>query len=273
MPRRTNNIDIDAMTGMSMSTRQSRRGAVTLTGQSRQPLYKEVKLAITRMLSSGEMQAGEAIPTEKQLCEIFGTSIGTIRRAIDELVAEHVLIRQQGRGTFLAPYSPDRMLNIFFNIVSKDGRREVPIVQTLSFQNDISDAETAKELAIRDGDEIYKIHNIMLMGGEPAVLDEIRISSVLFPGLTETEFVSRDMTIYDLYQNRFGINVIRTSDRLRSIPADVSTAKRLNIPLGMPLLEILRVAVTFEDRPVEWRRTLLNTENFEYRNLLKSDGL
>ncbi|WP_420730043.1 GntR family transcriptional regulator [Hwanghaeella sp. 1Z406] len=256
-----------------MSTRQSRRGAVTLTGQSRQPLYKEVKLAITRMLSSGEMQAGEAIPTEKQLCEIFGTSIGTIRRAIDELVAEHVLIRQQGRGTFLAPYSPDRMLNIFFNIVSKDGRREVPIVQTLSFQNDISDAETAKELAIRDGDEIYKIHNIMLMGGEPAVLDEIRISSVLFPGLTETEFVSRDMTIYDLYQNRFGINVIRTSDRLRSIPADVSTAKRLNIPLGMPLLEILRVAVTFEDRPVEWRRTLLNTENFEYRNLLKSDGL
>lgn len=272
MPRRSPSTETDSPMTAPKPARRGRRESVTLMGDSRQPLYKEVKFAITRMLSSGDIQAGEAIPTEKELCAMFGTSIGTIRRAIDELVAEHVLIRQQGRGTFLAPYSPERMLNFFFHIVSHDGHREVPIVQTLSFEADTADAPTAEALGIRADDPIHRVFNIMLMGGEPAVLDEIRIPEALFPGLTEAAFVARDTTIYDLYQSRFGINVIRTLDRLRAIPADARTAKRLNIALGMPLLEIIRVAVTFEDRPVEWRRTLLNTENFEYRNLLKSDG-
>lgn len=272
MPRRSPSTETDPPVTAPKPARRGRRESVTLMGDSRQPLYKEVKFAITRMLSSGDIQAGEAIPTEKELCAMFGTSIGTIRRAIDELVAEHVLIRQQGRGTFLAPYSPERMLNFFFHIVSHDGHREVPIVQTLSFEAATADAPTAEALGIRAGDPIHRVFNIMLMGGEPAVLDEIRIPEALFPGLTEAAFVARDTTIYDLYQSRFGINVIRTLDRLRAIPADARTAKRLNIALGMPLLEIIRVAVTFEDRPVEWRRTLLNTENFEYRNLLKSDG-
>lgn len=271
MPRRSSTEKTESAAA-AKPARRSRRDAIALMGDSGQPLYKEVKLAITRMLSSGEVQAGEAIPTEKQLCEMFGTSIGTIRRAIDELVAERVLIRQQGRGTFLAPYSPERMLNFFFHIVHRDGHREVPIVQTLSFEESTADAETAAELAIRDGDAIYRIFNMMLMGGEPAVLDEIRISTAMFPGLTEAEFVARDTTIYGLYQSKYGINVLRTLDRLRAVAAEARTAKRLNIALGTPLLEIIRVAVTFEDRPVEWRRTLLHTETFEYRNLLKTDS-
>lgn len=270
MPRRSSTAKAAAVA--AKPGKRGRRDAIALMGDSGQPLYKEVKLAITRMLSSGEIRPGEAIPTEKQLCELFGTSIGTIRRAIDELVAEHVLIRQQGRGTFLAPYSPERMLNFFFHIVHRDGHREIPIVQTLSFKDAKADAATAEELAIREGDPIHKIFNLMLMGGEPAVLDEIRISRAMFPELTEAEFVARDTTIYGLYQSKFGINVLRTLDRLRAVAADARTAKRLNVAAGTPLLEIIRVAVTFEDRPVEWRRTLLHTETFEYRNLLKSDS-
>lgn len=269
MPRRFSTAKAAAA---AKPAKRGRRDAIALMGDSSQPLYKEVKLAITRTLSSGEIRPGEAIPTEKQLCELFGTSIGTIRRAIDELVAEHVLIRQQGRGTFLAPYSPERMLNFFFHIVHRDGHREIPIVQTLSFKDAKADAATAEELAIREGEPIHKIFNLMLMGGEPAVLDEIRISRAMFPELTEAAFVARDTTIYGLYQSRFGINVLRTLDRLRAVAADARTAKRLNVTAGTPLLEIIRVAVTFEDRPVEWRRTLLHTETFEYRNLLKSDS-
>jgi GntR family transcriptional regulator len=251
---------------------RGRREAVTMMGDGRQPLYKEVKLAITRMLSSGEIQPGEAIPTEKQLCNMFGTSIGTVRRAIDELVAEHVLIRQQGRGTFLAPYSPERMLNVFFHIVRHDGYREIPLVQTLSFGPGQADTETAAELGIEEGEPIHHVLNLMLMRGEPVVLDEIRMPQALFPGLTEAEFVARDGTIYALYQSRFGINVIRTLDRLRATAAEPATAKRLNVALGTPLLEIVRVAVTFEDRPVEWRRSLLRTDNYEYRNTLSPEG-
>lgn len=77
------------------------------------PLYKEVKLRLTRGLAAGEWKPGEAIPSEARLAERFNVSIGTIRKAIDELVAERILVRQQGRGTFVASHTEgDHMIHI-----------------------------------------------------------------------------------------------------------------------------------------------------------------
>ena len=242
-------------------------------GTGSRPLYKEVKLALTRLLSSGEIGAGEAIPTEKQLCEQYGVSIGTVRKAIDELVTERILIRQQGRGTFLATYSEERMLNYFWHIVRKDGVREIPIVQTLSFEEARASAKTAKDLSIGVGDEIFRINNFLILGGEPVLFDEIEIARAMFPTLTEDIFAKRDSTVYGFYQSAFGINVIRTFDKLGAVAADVTTAKRLGVPLGMPLLEIRRVAYTFEDQPVESRRSLMITEKYEYYNTLSSNDM
>lgn len=231
------------------------------------PLYKKVKLEITRSLSSGKLEPGAALPTEQQLATGYGLSVGTIRRAIAELVAEKILIRQQGRGTFLTPFSAERMLNSFWHIVRKDGVREVPIVQTLTFEQTRADGLTASRLAIKPGDRIYKIINLMLMGGNPVLVDDVRISQALFPDLTKTEFVARDTTIYGLYQDRFRINVIRTLDHVTATSADPETAKLLGVPRGKPLLEIARVAFTFNDMPVECRRSLLCTDNYEYLDI------
>ncbi len=250
--------------------RRARRAVIISTDGSR-PLYKEVKLAITRILSAGEIGGGDAIPTEKQLSERFGVSVGTIRKAIDELVAERVLIRQQGRGTFLATLSPERMLNYFWHIVRKDGTREVPIVQTLSFRKGPADTETAAQLALAPGAGIIHIRNLLLLGGEPVIIDDIRIPQAMFPGLTEADFVARDTTVYGLYQSRFNVSVIKAFDRLGAVPADPVSAKLLGVALSTPLLRADRVALTFEDRPVEYRRSLLLTDRYEYHNALTSE--
>ncbi|WP_200909918.1 GntR family transcriptional regulator [Azospirillum thiophilum] len=250
--------------------RRAQRAVIMSTDGSR-PLYKEVKLAITRILSAGEVGGGDAIPTEKQLSERFGVSVGTIRKAIDELVAERVLIRQQGRGTFLAPLSPERMLNYFWHIVRKDGTREVPIVQTLGFQGVPADAETAARLGIPPGAGIFRIRNLLLLGGEPVIIDDIRIAQAMFPGLTEADFVSRDTTVYGLYQSRFNVSVLKAFDRLSAVAADPASAKQLGVALSTPLLQIDRIALTFEDRPVESRRSLLLTDRYEYHNALTSE--
>jgi GntR family transcriptional regulator len=231
------------------------------------PLYRKIKLEITRTLSSGQMEPGAALPTEEQLAARYGISVGTVRRAMSELVAEKILVRQQGRGTFLAPFSPERMLNSFWHIVRKDGFREVPIVQTLRFERAQADAATAQRLAIRTGDPIYKIVNLMLMGGNPVLVDDVRISQAQFPGLTKSEFVSRDTTIYGLFQNRYRVIVVRTVDSVTSVPADVETAKLLGVTPATPLLEIMRVAYTFHEQPVECRRSLLYTQNYEFRDI------
>lgn len=251
--------------------RRGRHKAVPALGNERLALYKRIKLEVTRTLSSGAFGAGEPPPTEKQLEARYRVSIGTIRRAMDDLVAEHVVVRQQGRGTFLSTFSPERMLNRFWPVFRKDGGREIPIVQTLSFLAERADAGTARALALTRGDPTYHIVNLMLIGGNPALVDDVRLPKVLYPGLTEQNFVSREMTMYGLYQSRYEVNVVRTVDRLHGVAADPQTARRFGVAIGTPLLAVIRIAYTFDDKPVELRRTLLYTEAYEYRNAIGSE--
>ena len=260
--------EVSSWDGRPSTQRKGRRLASLGFEGDGLPLFKRIKLEITRLLSAGRIQAGEALPTEKELSDRYGVSVGTIRRAIDELVAEHVVIRQQGRGTFVATFSPERMLNRFWGVVRKDGVREIPIVQPLRFADIKADARAAARLAVPPGAPLLEIVNLMLMGGNPVIVDHVLLPRALFQGLDREGFVSREGTMYWLYQSRFGINVIRAEDRLHGISADAETARMLGVARASPLLEIERVAYTFDDRPVESRRTLLLTNGYEYRNAI-----
>src|SRR5438105_11683185 len=160
------------------------------------PLYKEVKLRVTRDLAAGEWKAGEAIPSESRLAERFNVSIGTIRKAIDELVAERILLRQQGRGTFVATHTEDRTLFYFFHIVGKDGSREVPVTELLSFRKGRANATEEERLGLDRGAQVYRIQNLLKLSGEPVIFDEITLAAERFPDLDEKVFGGREGTIY-----------------------------------------------------------------------------
>lgn len=229
-----------------------------------QPLYKGVKLLITQGLMAGEWRPGQAIPSESRLAGRFGVSLGTVRKAIDELVAEKILVRHQGRGTFVAAHTPDRTLFYFFHIAGRDGRKETPATELLSFARSRADADEAAKLAIARGDRVLRIRNLLRLAGDPVVIDDIVIAAQLVPGLDEAGFAGRDGTIYGLYQARYGINVIRISERLSATVADAESARLLDVAPGTPLLCIARVAYTYHDRPVELRRSLVDTTAHEY---------
>jgi GntR family transcriptional regulator len=232
------------------------------------PRYKAVKLELVRALSSGTIGVDQPLPTEKQLAVRHRVSVGTIRRAMDELVAEHVVVRQQGRGTFIARFSPELLLNRFWPVFRRDGTREIPIVQTLRFEEQRADAGAARALGLRGGALLHRIVNLLLLEGNPVLLDEVRIAKALLPGLTEQVFVARENTMYGFYQSAYGINIIRVVDRLHAVAADAESARRLGVPAGSALLQSTRIAYTFEDRPVELRRTLMHTGAYEYRNAI-----
>jgi GntR family transcriptional regulator len=242
------------------------RGAARGLSGKGLPLYKKIKLDVTRALSRGEFDANEPLPTERQLAERYHASVGTVRRAMDELVAEHVVVRQQGRGTFLARFSPERMLNRFWRVVRKDGSREIPIVQTVTFEKVTASKEAADALAIAEGDPVYHIVNVLLLGGNPVLVDDVLAPDALFPDMTERDFVARDTTMYGFYQERYGVSVFRVVDRLGAVAADTKTARRLSVPVFTPLLTFTRVAYAFGDRPVEYRRTWFHSFAYEYRN-------
>ena len=228
------------------------------------PLYKEVKIRITRGLAAGLWKPGAAIPSESRLARQFDVSIGTVRKAVDELVAEKILLRQQGRGTFVATHTEDRTLFFFFHIVGKDGSKELPVTEMLSFRREKAGADDAARLEIRRGSRTLRIHNLLKLGAKPVIFDDIVIPAALFPDLDEKTFGKRDGTIYGLYQARYGINVIRISERLSAANPSQSIAALLRIPQRAPALVIKRVAYTYNDAPIEYRVSWVNTDAHEY---------
>ncbi len=236
------------------------------------PLYKEVKRLLIETISSGEWPPATAIPAERVLSARLEVAVGTVRKAVDELVAENILIRQQGRGTFVAAHTRDRTMFHFFHIVGSDGAKETPVVDLLSFRRSRADALEAAALRLAAGEGVYRIHNVLKLHGRPIILDAIVIAEALFPGLTRSAFRNRPNTIYHLYQSAYGISVLRSRERLRACTADAQAAAILGVRPGAPLLEINRVALTFADAPVELRRSLVNTADHEYFSDLAKSG-
>jgi len=228
------------------------------------PLYKDIKRQLMRSLTDGDWKPGEAIPAERRLAERFGSSIGTVRKAIDELVAENILIRQQGRGTFVATHNRDRLLFYYFHIVPESGPKAYPDVEFLAFGRGKADRIAAERLDIPVGDPVFRMRNRLGLGGQPIMVDDIVVPVARFPKLTEATFRNRPSTVYNLYQDAFGISVVRTSERLRATVADADTATVLEVAAGAPLLQIRRVAYTYNDLPVEFRVSLVNTAAHEY---------
>lgn len=228
------------------------------------PLYKEVKNRLMRGLVAGEWKPGQAIPSEWLLADRYGVSVGTLRRAVDELVADKIVQRRQGSGTFVTTHTEDHQLYYFFHIVGKNDGKEPPTHELLSFCRDKADGQTALRLRIGRGDHVYRIHNVLKLAGRPVIFDEITLPAASFPDLTKALFAARAGTIYGMYQARYGINVIRISERLSAARASAQQAAGLKIREGEPALIIKRVAYTYHDAPVEYRVSCVNTGEHEY---------
>lgn len=232
------------------------------------PLYRVVKRSLLAAIEGGRYVAGGALPSETELAAAFGVSIGTLRHAVDELVSEHILVRRQGRGTFVATHNADRFLFQFFHFERNDGLREVPQVELVTFERVRMDDEPAQALGVRPGDTAIQIDNRLQLQGRAVIHDRLTLSALLFKGLTEKRFRERPSTIYHLYQTEFGITVTRAHERARAVAADRSAARILGLAPGTPVMQVRRSALTFGDKPVEYRVSTIDTTQHEYVHLL-----
>ena len=232
------------------------------------PLYRAAKAALLQAMEAGHCPPGSRLPSEGELARSLGLSIGTLRHAVDELVAEHILVRRQGRGTDVATHNTDRFLFQFFHVERADGLREAPQVETLGFERSRLDDEAATALQRRVGEPAFAVENRLSLQGRPVVHDRLWLPAALFKGLTEKRLRDRPSTLYHLYQTAFGITVVQASERARASLADRATQRVLGLAAGAPVLQVRRTALTFGERPVEYRVSVLNTALHEYVQLL-----
>lgn len=228
------------------------------------PLYEQVKQAILTALAHGEWKQGEAIPPEKMLAECFGVSIGTLRKAVDELAAENILVRHQGRGTYVAVHTRNSHFFKFFRIVRQDGEKSYPTTELMRFRRVRAAPLVREKLGLPAGSHVFEFNNVLSLHGDVVMVDEVNLPETLFPGMTERHLRERPSTLYSLYQDMFGVNVIATDERLRTCRASATHAPWLGVAEGEPLLQIRRVAYSYHRQPVEWRVSHVNTEAYEY---------
>jgi GntR family transcriptional regulator len=228
-----------------------------------QPLYAQVKGLIMQHLIAGRWRPGEILPSEFQLAAEFGVSQGTVRKALDELAVENVVMRRQGRGTFVSEHNHHRALFHFFHLVGPDGERRLPESRLISVRKGLADRDEAARLNIARGDTVIRIRRVRLLEGRPAIAETIAVPHALFPDLAEIREVPN--TLYDLYERRYGITIARAVERLSAVAAAERDAKLLEVPPGTPLLEIDRTALALDGSPVEWRvsRCLTTTHHYQ----------
>lgn len=235
-------------------------------GPAFSPLYQQIKALITRSLQGGEWRPGEAIPSEVELAARYRVSQGTVRKAIDELAAENLLVRRQGKGTFVATHAEERVQYRFLRL-TPDEPATVPFERrVIDCRRLRAPAEVARALELKSGDTALQIRRLLSAKGVPVVLDDIWLNGQLFKGLTAERLGEYRGPMYALFETEFGVRMIRADEKLRAVAADESSAALLSVAPGYPLLSVERLSLTYGDRPVEFRRGLYNTATHYYRN-------
>jgi len=254
-----------------LSTVASAPGAASVDareGPAFSPLYQQIKTLMLRSLQAGEWRPGEAIPSEIELAARFKVSQGTVRKAIDELAADGLLLRRQGKGTFVATHAEQKVQFRFLRLAPDDGNASPAERRFIDCRRQRAPADVAALLGLRTGDAAIQVRRVLSFRGAPVVLDDVWLPATLFKGLTMQRLADYRGPMYALFEAEFGVRMIRAQERIRAVAASESAAEFLKVAPGSPLLSVERLSLTYDDKPVELRRGLYDTASFHYRNEL-----
>jgi GntR family transcriptional regulator len=235
------------------------------------PLYQQIKSLILRSLQAGEWKPGDMIPSEFDLAARYRVSQGTVRKAIDALAADNLLVRRQGKGTFVATHAEAHTQYRFLRLLpdtgdlGTQGPAERRIIECRRLR---ASAEVARQLLLRTGDAVLQVRRVLAFAGQPAILEDIWLPGGPFKGLTVDTLSADTGPMYALFETQFGVRMVRASEKIRAVAAEEDTAALLGVTAGSPLLSVERLAYTYNDVPMELRRGLYRTENRHYRNEL-----
>lgn len=228
------------------------------------PLYRQVKEHLIRDIAGGRFPVTDPLPSEQRLAARFGVSQGTVRRALDDLARESLVIRQQGRGTFVHAHGTERGRFHFFHLVAPDGERRLPTSRVLSLTRRRGTSAEILALNLPTTAEVIELRRVREFRGQRAILETIVLPHALFPELASFNKADVPNTLYQLYQERFGVIIHRAVEQITAEAAGREDVTYLGLDRGAPLLRIERIAQTLDGTPVELRISHCDTRHQAY---------
>ena len=215
------------------------------------PLYLQARDLLKQRIIDGVWAPGQYLPSEMRLAEELNVSLGTIRRAMEELVEQGLLERFHGRGTRVAAHSSDRARFRFLRFGAEG--RFAPMGRVRARRVVPASAEEARALDIAPGAPSIVLDRERREGERVRIVERIALPAALFARLELPLDTDLDEELYVLYQRQCGVTVVRTHDEVSAEGADAETARRLGTAPGAPLLKVTRTAFALDGRPVEFR--------------------
>ena len=230
---------------------------------SPKPLYAQVRDLMLARVRAGEWGAGETLPNEFVLAAGFDVSIGTVRRAVAELETIGMLVRKQGRGTFVAGRGASALQDKFSRLRTSAGERFTPDYTLFSLSRRAANVVERARLPGGTGQGVIEIVQRVEKAGRTIGLETSILPAALFPRLeTQMRFGQH---LYPVLAD-YGCLVTRVDETIGLDAADASVATQLGIEAGRPLLCVERRAIALDDMAVEWRTGRYLADTVRYAN-------
>jgi GntR family transcriptional regulator len=220
---------------------------------SKRPLYLQVRDRLAQRIAQGEWKPGSMLPSEDELARQLGVSMGTMRKALDYLEDERLVLRRQGRGTSVVDQASAALVNRFNSLVDEDGRpigNEVGLVRQAAGQ---ADAAEQKRLQLDAGDMVLRSERLWREQGRPLMYEEASLALARLPGLDAA--AAGDYRLTALAQS-CGVHLASAHEEIRIARATPLVAGHLAVEAGTPLLRLDRIVLADDAQPVEWRAAL-----------------
>jgi GntR family transcriptional regulator len=226
------------------------------------PLYQQVRALLRERITHGVWSPGALLPSEFAIAEELGVSQGTVRKALDILCEQGLIVRRQGRGTFVAEHTPAEVLFRFFKIYRADGEQVLPESRGARARAGRATAGEQAALALEAREAVWRISRTRFAAGRPFIRETITLAMCRFPALDKWGVLPN--TLYDLFQKEYGLTIGRADERINAVAAGAREAGHLDVAVGAPLLRIDRRAYGLDEQPIEWRVSLCHLKSMHY---------
>lgn len=226
------------------------------------PLYRQVKRRLIERIAAGEWPPGGVLPSETHLAAELGVSQGTVRKALDELASENLVVRRQGRGTFVSEHDQQRTLFQFFKITSDSGKRQFPETTFATRAIRKANSKERKALGLEKGASVWQVLRHRSLEGRVLVVERIVLAAEMFPDFDRHEPLPNN--VYRLYERSYGLTVTRAVEELRAVACRKDDAAALGCREGAPVLRVDRIGYGITGKTIELRESICLTDDVHY---------
>lgn len=235
----------------------------TIQRKSPLPRYYQLKELIREKIAAGEWKSGEAIPSERELCEQYGISRMTARQSLTELVHEGVLYRSQGRGTFVGqPRITQQLMRLTGFTADIRSRGQQPSTRVLSAEMWPCDEVVAERLRLKSGQPVFRLRRLRLADAEPLAIEMTVISFIGCEQLLQEDFAHQ--SLYALLETKYGLPPLEADQVLEAGLANAEEAGVLGISIGAPVLHTSRTTYTERLQPLEYATSTYRGDKYAF---------